>query len=464
MFDGPEARKFRLDNDKFLCNREVVEVYWNSPKGTINISKLDQEKEKEDFPAKGVYATKSGKASGNAEGLAFSGTGTGAEAEFRKLIGDSREGTIARFLQNQLTLFYWYRPARADKLVFGSELDLPKLVEKIEALVRPDSSLANDVSLALLNDQGKPVVVSDKKAGINWSRPLLVNQLGDMLPHWQLAVGLIHPQSLAKSASSLKLFFGLLIGLLIFAIFAGSWLILSDLRREVVLARKKSDFVSNVSHELKTPLTAIRMFSELLLEDRVQSDEKKRRYLQIITAETARLSRLIGNVLDFNRIERGQKEYQFVTCDLKEIVERTVQTYGPHLIELGYKLETSFSTGALPILADADSVSQIIVNLLSNAEKYGGKEITIVVSARGSEAVVEIMDRGSGVPDGSEEKIFEAFYRACDSLDSGTQGSGLGLALAREMARAHRGEVSYRSRSGGGSVFEFRIPLREENA
>jgi len=212
-------------------------------------------------------------------------------------------------------------------------------------------------------------------------------------------------------------------------------------------------------------LTSIRMFSELLAEHRVADPAKQRAYLQIITAETARLTRLINNVLDFSRMERGEKKYNFRDADLLNIVRETVETYRPHLENCGFELDCALSPGQLPVRADADAIAQIIVNLLSNAEKYSNGDKKIIVEAGRRDgplpcAELRILDRGAGVPRGSEEKIFEKFYRAHDSLSSGIQGSGLGLTLARQIARAHGGDVVYELREGGGSCFSLRLPLK----
>ncbi|HZQ48438.1 MAG TPA: HAMP domain-containing sensor histidine kinase, partial [Verrucomicrobiae bacterium] len=226
----------------------------------------------------------------------------------------------------------------------------------------------------------------------------------------------------------------------------------------------KTDFVSNVSHELKTPLTSIRMFSELLAEGRVLEPEKRQSYLHIITAEASRLSRLINNVLDFSRMERGEKKYSFQKCGLAGLVRETVETYRPHLEANGFRIQAAWPDAEIMVNADRDALAQVVVNLLSNAEKYsnGQKEITVQIEQLREPlpyAEVRVKDRGPGVPRGCEEKIFEQFYRAHDSLGSGIQGSGLGLTLARQIARAHGGDVTYRAQEGGGSCFMIRLPL-----
>jgi signal transduction histidine kinase len=203
------------------------------------------------------------------------------------------------------------------------------------------------------------------------------------------------------------------------------------------------------------------MFSELLAEGRVSDAAKQKSYLSIITAETARLTRLINNVLDFARLERGEKKYKFEKCDLTGLIKETCETFRPHLETNGFNFQCHSRDQPVFAQGDRDALAQVIVNLLSNAEKYAGeqKQIEIRLEDRNSKAEIIVLDRGMGVPKGTEEKIFEQFYRAHDSLSSGIQGSGLGLTLARQIARAHNGDVTYEARDGGGSCFKLSLPL-----
>ncbi|HLP77617.1 MAG TPA: HAMP domain-containing sensor histidine kinase, partial [Candidatus Paceibacterota bacterium] len=389
-----------------------------------------------------------------------------AEAAFKELIGDGGEGTLARFVNNRLNVLFWYRSPRESHYIFGAQLDLARLSQELGPLAQPNDRQVNgDLCLAILDDNAKPVALSKSDFQANWKHPFVATEIGEVLPHWEVAAYLVNPAQLSESARTIKLTLGLLIALLVFAIGIGSWLIVSDLNRQLKLARQKTDFVSNVSHELKTPLTSIRMFSELLAEGRVADAAKQRSYLGIITAETARLTRLINNVLDFSRMERGEKKYNFRDCDLIQLARETTESYAPHLESSGFRLETDFAPGTLPVKGDCDALAQIIVNLLSNAEKYSGERKEIEIRAGHHDgplpyAEVRISDRGLGVPRGSEQKIFEKFYRAHDSLGSGIQGSGLGLTLARQIARAHGGDVVHEPREGGGSCFCLRLPLQ----
>jgi signal transduction histidine kinase len=388
-----------------------------------------------------------------------------SEAEFGQLISDAPDGMLARFLENKLRLWFWHHSSQDPNLVFGAQLDLNRLVAALHDMMKPDPELRGEICVALLDDNAKPKTISCPGFKAVWKRPFVATEIGESLPHWEVAVYLLNPEHLTQVAHAARLTLGLLIATLVLAIGIGGWLIVTDLNRQLALARQKTDFVSNVSHELKTPLTSIRMFSELLADQRVTDPEKQRSYLHIITSEAARLTRLINNVLDFSRMERGEKKYNIHDADLATIVRETTETYRPHLENSGFQLECLFPTAALPVRADTDAIAQVIVNLLSNAEKYsdGKKKISIEAKRREGPlpcAEVKIMDRGPGVPRGSDEKIFEKFYRAHDSLSSGIQGSGLGLTLARQIARAHGGDVTYEPRQGGGSCFSLRLPLR----
>lgn len=388
-----------------------------------------------------------------------------AEAEFSQLIGGGTDGMLARFLQDKLKLMFWHRLSREPDLIFGAQLNLGRVVDGLRGLVQPEREMQNEICLAVLDDTARPVVLSRDHFAANWKRPFVATEIGDALPHWEVAAYLVNPAQLTRAANTTRLALGLLVSLLVLAIGIGSWLIVRSLNSELTLARQKTDFVSNVSHELKTPLTSIRMFSELLADGRVADTGKQHSYLHIISAEAARLTRLINNVLDFSRMERGEKKYNFQPCDLAEIVRSAAETFRPHLEANGFRFGVEMPSTAISIRGDADALSQVIVNLLSNAEKYsnGGKEVSLQLEQKQSPlpyVEVRVLDRGTGVPGGSEEKIFEKFYRAHDSLGSGIQGSGLGLTIARQIARAHRGDVIYEPREGGGSCFLLRLPIQ----
>lgn len=518
-FNTPELRAFCLDNSAFLGNRETVQVYWNANSntrgGSQNYNNLAGLNNSSSFQQKVPVAGQNFDSSsglGQAQPQAI-GSNTQfannsqwaqqtsnlkmnravnpqknyykdlaansppaqqdenvskiapAEAEFGQLVGNDMDGMLARYLGSKLKVMFWHRLPSDPDLVFGAQLDLARLVAVLRDVVKPNPELTNEICVALLDDNARPVALSYSFFRAAWKRPFVATEIGESLPHWEVAAYLVNPEHLTQAVCTANLILSLLIATLVIAISVGGWLIVTDLNRQLSLARQKTDFVSNVSHELKTPLTSIRMFSELLADQRVTDPAKQRSYLHIITAEAARLTRLINNVLDFSRMERGEKKYNFQDADLGKIVCETAETYRPHLENNGFQICCTPPPGELPVRADADAIAQVIVNLLSNAEKYSNGEKQISVEARRRDgplpcAEVRILDRGPGVPRGSEEKIFEKFYRAHDSLSSGIHGSGLGLTLARQIARAHGGEVIYEAREGGGSCFVLRLPLK----
>lgn len=507
---GAEAQRFLRDNSGFLANKESAEVYWNANNGKLNLvntartldnqlatlnlpvgnsvqqlqqaaTPATQQAVINDAPGQNYYQGKSQQIrvvspqQGNSAQAANQGGGpeenlfnnfskvVPAEAEFRQLIGEQTDGMVARFLQNKLKLMFWHRLEAHPDYIFGAQLHLDRVVAGLRELVQVDADLREAIAVVLLDDNAKPVVVSRAGFETNWKRPFVATEIGDALPHWEIAAYFVNPAQLTQAARTASLTLGLLVAVLLVAIGVGSWLIVRSLGAELKLARQKTDFVSNVSHELKTPLTSIRMFSELLAEGRVTAPEKQRNYLNIIAAETARLTRLINNVLDFARMERGEKNYQFVACDLTALAHNAAETFRPHLETAGFQFETILPPEPISIQADRDAVSQVLVNLLSNAEKYsnGTKEIRLELEHSAKAVELRVLDRGPGVPRGCEERIFEKFYRANDSLTNNVPGSGLGLTLARQIARAHGGDLVYEPRAGGGSCFALRLPALE---
>lgn len=254
----------------------------------------------------------------------------------------------------------------------------------------------------------------------------------------------------------------LVLGLLV----VGVKLVLGVAGREVGLADAKSAFVSNVSHELKTPLALIRLFAETLSSGRVKKPEKIQEYYRIITTETVRLTHLINNILDFSAIEAGRKEYNFKPCDVAETVAEVVQNYAYSLENAGFKVETNYQTDLPPLEIDCDAISQAVLNLLNNAVKYSADEkyIEINVERRRENIAIDITDHGIGIAPGEQEKIFGNFYRVGGSSDvHNVKGSGLGLALVKHIVEAHGGRVTVNSLPRRGSTFTILLPIERAN-
>jgi signal transduction histidine kinase len=234
----------------------------------------------------------------------------------------------------------------------------------------------------------------------------------------------------------------------------------SNVRRELHLSRLKSDFVANVSHELKTPLALVRLFAETLELGRVPNEDKARQYYRVINKESQRLTQLINNILDFSRIEAGRKEYRFVTTNVAKVVADVVDSYRFHIEQQGFDLQVRVAEDLPEVEADPEALGQAVLNLLNNAIKYSRDSKSIVVDVRRDESrvLISVADQGIGIPKGEHKKIFEKFYRGEDSLVHETKGSGLGLPLVRHILEAHGGSVEVDSAPGRGSTFTLVVP------
>ncbi len=248
-----------------------------------------------------------------------------------------------------------------------------------------------------------------------------------------------------------------LLALVLLSLVAGGYVLLRAARRERLDALRKTDFVDNVSHELKTPLAGIRLEAELLAEGRLPDGPRRDKAVRSILAESDRLERLVSNLLDFGRLERGRRRFDLQRVDLAALLEKLSAEGAPATRHPS--LVTRHCERDAVALADPDAVRQIVLNLLDNAAKYAPgapPEVSVRAAENGVELVVA--DRGPGVPRGLEEKVFERFFRADDALARGTNGSGIGLSLARGLARGMGGDLICRPRPGGGAEFVLTLP------
>jgi signal transduction histidine kinase len=386
------------------------------------------------------------------------------------LWAEQRSGILSRLAPDGgISVFIWCRPAAAPDMIFGAQLALGELGGLLTQVLRRESEESEEFCLALLDHAGNPVGKTLNGFAARWSAPYVSTEIGRALPRWEAAAFLLDPSAAGRAARSGRWRLGLLVVAVLAAALAGGALLWRDARRRALDARQKADFVSNVSHELRTPLTSIRMFSDLLANpDASPTPDKTRKYAEVISREASRLTRLINTVLDFSRFERGKAQLHCEELDLRTLTEELLDNYRPQIESAGFELRCELPADPLLVKGDRDRLAQVLLNLLSNAEKYGGgqrKEIAVTLHTdlQRNAAVLTVADRGPGVPKGKERRIFEKFFRAEDALASGVQGSGLGLTLARQIAQAHGGDVTCTRRDGGGSLFSVCIPLTSES-
>ncbi len=252
-----------------------------------------------------------------------------------------------------------------------------------------------------------------------------------------------------------------LIGSALGIIVVGLSVLLIAVRRERRANELKSEFISNVSHELKTPLSIISMFGEMLATQRTKSAEQATEYAEIIWKESVRLSRLIDNVLDFAKLERGVDAVEFAEGDFGGAVDRAVELSRHRLSRAKMELEVEFDEELPMVELDANALTLCVLNLIDNAIKYAadGKLLRIELRHVNSRLVLSVADHGPGIAKDEHSAIFDRFYRAKAVRLKPIRGSGIGLALVQHIAQAHKGDISVESEPGKGATFRLWIPV-----
>lgn len=280
---------------------------------------------------------------------------------------------------------------------------------------------------------------------------------------YTIAVYERHPVLLEKLEKKKQglFFYMVLIAFSALAILSGGIFTLRELSSEWQSAELKSEFVSHLSHDLRRPLTSIRMFSEMLKENRLPSEDKKQNYYDIITEESERLTHLANNILDFSRIERGRKTYDIKSENMSRVVTDTVSHFKTHLSERERNVKVNVEDNVPVVKVDRDAISQAIMNLLTNADKFSSreKEITVNLRTEKRSVVLDVVDQGVGISPRECKKIFDKFYRSTKKEVAETDGSGLGLTLVKYIANAHKGRVKVESKEGKGSKFSLVLPV-----
>jgi len=270
----------------------------------------------------------------------------------------------------------------------------------------------------------------------------------------------------AWSKSSLPfpiLYWSILILVVGFTAFGG-YLLWRDVGRELAIAEMRSQFAASVSHELKTPLTSIRMFAEALTMGVQKRPEAQKEYLRTIISESERLSRLLNNVLDFSKIEQGTRTYRFEATSLEEVIHAAEEAMAFPMNQKGFNLEIEVEEGIPPILADRDALEQAVLNLLHNAMKYSGesRQIHLRLHRNGDVAQVDVKDNGIGISEENRGRIFHKFFRVPGIENQTIPGTGLGLTIVSHIAESHGGRVEVSSKPGEGSTFSLILPLEAE--
>ncbi|MCK4787670.1 MAG: GHKL domain-containing protein [Desulfobacteraceae bacterium] len=252
--------------------------------------------------------------------------------------------------------------------------------------------------------------------------------------------------------------FLLIAGILVF----GLILTMRIVTRELELAKMKSDFVSTISHEFKSPLTSIRQLAEMLQAGRVPSEKRRRKYYDVLVEQSERLSLLTDNVLNIAKLEEGKKEFKLEKIDMGGLLKEIVSTIQEQVRHKGFVIQLKSEKSLPPIKVDSTAITQAVTNLLDNAIKFSGESREIIVRSfkENQHIVISVKDFGSGIRKDEVDKVFERFHRGGDELTRTVKGSGLGLTIVKQIIEAHQGKVSVESEPGSGSTFSIRLPLQ----
>ena len=283
----------------------------------------------------------------------------------------------------------------------------------------------------------------------------------DYLPKWTLLLSENRPDFMAtlmKAGSGIYLFAFILIVLFMLL---GFVFILYTLNIELRLNKLKSEFISNVSHELKSPLTSIRMMTEMLYHNRVENDDRKAEYYAAMLEESEHLSHLIDNILDFSRIDEDRKKYDFVDLNPDILIREFLKSIHEMIRETGFEINYNGPNKVSEIRADRNAILQVLYNLVDNAIKFSGnsRKVEIHLVSNDDEMELSVKDYGTGISFKDQEKIFERFYRCRESQQSGIRGSGIGLTIVKKIVEDHGGYMTLDSMPGEGSEFTVRLPL-----
>lgn len=288
-----------------------------------------------------------------------------------------------------------------------------------------------------------------------------IREFSSLVPMWRVWLQLKNPESVSQYIVRQQWIYGIAIAFLLFGMILGIVLVLRDMSREQKLTQLRTDFISNITHELKTPLTSIRMFAETMRMGRIKEKSDQQDYLSIIVNESERLTRLINTVLDFSKIEQGEKQYHMHTVNLSKVIENAADAMKYWLKENGFEIIIDTEKD-IKITGDEDALEQIVLNLLSNAMKYSHnrKEIKIRLYKSDNLIRLEVQDRGLGIPESKQPHIFEKYYRAHSEHNADKGGSGLGLAVVKHIVDAHQGRIELKSKVNEGSTFTIIFPQK----
>jgi len=371
---------------------------------------------------------------------------------------DTPEGLYSYYSDTNFNIIYWNK--LSDRFIIGVDLNVAYLKAKI--INRLSQIKLSKALIQLLDDNQKIVFQSGNLSLKPQNCRSHQEYLNAPLKNWQIVHMEPLPENLVniKSSFQTSLYTNLVIISLLF-IFCGV-IAYFLMIKEALQMQKKMNFITEVSHELKTPLTNIRLYAELLDRKTSNEDHKSKGYIQILLQETQRLSRMIHNVLTFRRLNSKKFELKIKSINANEIVEQCLKTFEPFLLAKGFEIVRKYELNK-NILCDQDSLEQILFNLISNVEKYAldGKFICLLTYELKEKAFIECIDRGLPLDHQIAKLIFQPFYRAHKDLSHGAGGTGIGLTISKELAILNNGDLTCEPISSG-NTFKLQLEIAKD--
>jgi signal transduction histidine kinase/tetratricopeptide (TPR) repeat protein len=345
--------------------------------------------------------------------------------------------------------------------IVGAKTDHEFLTDNVLHRLIENMDFSEKTNIVITSLEGRPLLGEKESTA---DQATMTEYFSDNFPPWKIEFFRSSASGFAGMDLRKSFYFWTIVVLLIVLIF-GAVLIVRTVSHEMGVLRIKSDFVSSVSHEFKTPLTSIRTLIERLQGGKVQDKAKMDQYISVIAQDTDKLTRLVGNILDFSKIEEGKREYDFVETDVTHLVSRQIQEFQNDEIRKDFSIQFLIQEDIPKLTLDKEAFSQALINLLDNAVKFSPdkKEIHVHLSTDEENVILEVKDKGIGIPQDELDKIFEKFYQGKNALKQTVKGAGLGLTLVKHTVEAHGGRVSVKSKVGEGCTFSLIFPVTRKS-
>ena len=346
-------------------------------------------------------------------------------------------------------------------IICGALLDNDALLSDVVSSIVNSLSLGENHSLIIKNDMGERLYGLSPP---DESRLTATRRFEADFPPWSIELHQVDPRFFEQILSSRRSIYFYALIIVMFALTLGAIMTARIMTRELELARLKSDFVSTVSHEFRSPLTSIRQLSEMLQSGRVQNEERRKHYYGVILEQTERLSLMVSNILDLARIDERSFRLNREQISIKELLEVIVTRSEQSLGDKELPVRLCIKDPLPDINIDPEAITHVMNNLIDNAIKYSGEspEITVTAFRDENDLFITVKDNGIGIPKNETGKVFERFYRSGDELTRKIKGFGLGLSLVRELVEAHGGTVKVVSEVNQGSLFTICLPLTKD--